>query len=248
MNTMPKKVKPSSKIKAHSQASRQLPSALVAGAAGFIGSHLCETLLSQNCQVYAIDNWTTGKKENLKALMDNKNFVFIEHNLEKPFDAPVPKVDYIFHLAGVEAYVNGTDVSLETLLVNSLGTRELLEIAKDQDAKFLLASTADIFSGQLASTDLTHLFGSEPKKQEAYSHHEAKRFSEAITFEYLDRYQLNSRVVRLGLVYGPRMDLSSGNDVAQLLTSTINNQPLKIYGQGLKILYPTNPSKLEILE
>ncbi|MFH0942723.1 MAG: DUF4012 domain-containing protein [Candidatus Beckwithbacteria bacterium] len=227
---MPIKVKSKSKVKTHSQISRQLPSALVAGAAGFIGSHLCETLLSQNCQVYAIDNWTTAKKKNLEALMDNDHFIFIEHNLEKSFDAPVPKVDYIFHLAGVEAYVNGLDVSLETLLVNSLGTKELLEIAKDQGAKFLLASTADIYSGHLASI----------QKDETYSHYEAKRFSEAITFEYLDRYHLNSRVVRLGLVYGPRMDLSSGNDMAQLLQAAANNQPLKIYGQGLTTLYPTH--------
>lgn len=225
--------------KQKSLTSRRLPSALVAGAAGFIGSHLCETLLSQNCQVYAVDNWSTGKKANLEHLLNRKNFVFIEHNLEKPFDTPIPKVDYIFHLAGVEAYINGQDVSLETLLVNSLGTKELLEIAKTQKAKFLLASTANIFSGQIATTDLTHLFGSNQLQEELYSHHEAKRFSEAITFEYLNRYQLNARVVRLGLVYGPRMGLTSGNDLAQLLLAAKNSQPLEIIDQGLKTIYPT---------
>ncbi|MDZ7586949.1 MAG: NAD-dependent epimerase/dehydratase family protein, partial [Patescibacteria group bacterium] len=199
MNKMPAKQKPHS--------SHQLPVALVAGAAGFIGSHLCETLLSQNCKVYAVDNWTTGKKANLQNLLKQKNFVFIEHNLEKPFDTPIPKVDYIFHLAGVETYINGQDISLETLLVNSLGTKELLEIAKTQQAKFLLASTVDILSGQMASTD----------REETYSHHEAKRFSEAITFEYLNRYEINARIVRLGLIYGPMMDLASGNDLAQFL-------------------------------
>ncbi len=215
--------------KQKSLSSHQLPAALVAGAAGFIGSHLCETLLSQNCKVYAVDNWTTGKKANIKPLLDQKNFVFIEHNLEKPIDTPIPKIDYIFHLAGVEAYINGLDVSLETLLVNSLGTKELLEIAKAQKAKFLLASTTDILSGQLATAD----------QEEAYSHHEAKRFSEAITFEYLNRYQLNARVVRLGLVYGPRMELASGNDLAQLLLAAQKLQPLKIIDQGLKTIYPT---------
>jgi len=219
--------------------SNQLPAALIAGAAGFIGSHLCETLLSQNCKVYAVDNWTTGKKANLEPLLNQENFVFIEHNLEKPFDTPIPKVDYIFHLAGVEAYVNGLDVSLETLLVNSLGTKELLEIAKTQKAKFLLASTADILSGQLAVTDLTRLFGLNHRHEELYSHHEAKRFSEAITFEYLNRYQLNARIVRLGLVYGPMMNLASGNDLAQLLLAAKNQQPLKIIDQGLKTIYPT---------
>lgn len=225
--------------KQKSLSSHQLPAALVAGAAGFIGSHLCETLLSQNCKVYAVDNWTTGKKANLKPLMNQKNFVFIEHNLEKPLDTPIPKVDYIFHLAGVEAYTNGLDVSLETLLVNSLGTKELLEITKTQKAKFLLASTADILSGQLASSDLTHLFGPNSRQEEVYSHHEAKRFSEAITFEYLNRYQLNARIVRLGLVYGPQMELASGNELAEFFLAAKNHQPLKIIDQGLKTIFPT---------
>jgi len=226
-------------VQHQSQSSSRLPTALVAGAAGFIGSHLCDTLIHQNCQVYAIDNWSTGKKQNIKHLLKNDSFVFLEHDLNKPFKSPIPKVDYVFHLAGIEAYLNGHDVSLETLLVNSLGTRELLEIAKKNQTKFLLASTTDIFSGFLSSSDLAHYFGPEHKQQEAYSHHEAKRFSEALTFEYLNRHQLDARIVRLGNVYGPRMDLSSGNDLSQLFLAAKQSQPLKITGQGLKQLHPT---------
>ena len=196
-----------------SKSSSHLPTALVAGAAGFIGSHLCDTLIHQNCKVYAIDNWSTGKKNNLKHLLKNDNFVFLEHDLNKPFKSPVPNVDYIFHLAGVEAYVNGLDISLDTLLVNSLGTRELLDIAKKQNAKFLMASTTDIFQGFLSSSDLAHYFGTDHKQQETYSHHEAKRFSEALTFEYVSEHHLDARIVRLGNVYGPRMDLRAGNDI-----------------------------------
>jgi len=230
-----KKKKPSAKHQ--SQSSSHLPTALVAGAAGFIGSHLCDALIHQNCQVYAIDNWSTGKKHNIKHLLKNDNFVFLEHDLNKPFKSPIPRVDYVLHLAGIEAYLNGKDVSLETLLVNSLGTRELLEIAKKNQAKFLLASTSNIFSGFLSSSDLAHYFGPDHKQQEAYSHHEAKRFSEALTFEYLNRHQLDARIVRLGNVYGPRMDLSSGNDLSQLFFAAKQSKPLKITGQGLKQLH-----------
>ncbi len=221
------------------QASSNLPAALVAGAAGFIGSHLCDVLLHQNCRVYGLDNWSTGKKVNLEPLLDNPHFIFIEHNLNQAFKTPPPQVDYIFHLAGIEAYINGLDVSLETLLVNSLGSRELLEIAKNQQAKFLLASTADIFSGFISQKNLNQYFGSDHKDEEVYSHHEAKRFSEALTFEYLNRYQIDARVVRLANVYGPHMDLSSGQEISQLFQAVKTGRNLKVSGQGLTPLYPT---------
>lgn len=225
--------------KHQSHTSSHLPSALVAGAGGFLGSHLCETLLSQNCQVYAVDNWSTGKKSNLEHLFKSPNFVFIEQDLDKPFETTLPHIDYVFHLAGLEAYLFGKDVSLETLLVNSLGTRELLEIAKKNKAKFLMASTIDIFSGQLSSSDLTHYFGAAHHQEELYSYQEAKRFSEAITFEYVNRYDLNARIVRLGFVYGPRMGLGLGNQLGDLFSALKNKQPIKIFGQGLTALYPT---------
>jgi nucleoside-diphosphate-sugar epimerase len=221
-----------------------LPTALVAGAAGFIGSHLCDALLGQNCRVYGIDNWTTGKKENLKHLLDNKHFVFIEHDLNQPLKTGLPQVDYIFHLAGVEEYLNGLDVSLETLLVNSLGTKELLEMARKNQAKFLLASTINVFSGFLSATNLNHYFGKKHADEEAYSHHEAKRFSEALTAEYVNRHQLDARVVRLGNSYGPRMDLSSGTEIAKFFLAVKKKESLKIAGQGISPLYPTYVSDI----
>ena len=232
---------PATSTASHHQAhsSPHLPTALVAGAAGFIGSHLCESLIHQNCKVVAVDNWTTGKKENIKELLKKDNFIFIEHDLNKPFKSPVPKVDYIFHLAGVESYINGLDVSLETLLVNSLGTKELLEIAKTQNSKYLLASTTDIFQGFLSSTSINKYFGESHKQEESYSHHEAKRFSEALTFEYVNRHNVDARIVRLGNVYGPRMDLEAGNDIAKLFLDLKQGNSLKIHGQGLTQLYPT---------
>jgi len=221
-----------------SKSSSSLPSALVAGAAGFIGSHLCDVLIHQNCKVYAVDNWSTGKKDNIAHLLDNKKFIFLEHDINHPLKSPLPNLDYVFHLAGIEAYTNGLDISLETLLVNSLGTKQLLEIAKKHHAKYLLASTADIFSGFISNTSVAKYFGQDHSKEEKYSHHEAKRFSEALTFEYSDRDDLNTRIVRLGLVYGPRMDFKTGNDFAKLFLAVKKNQFLKIPGNGLKPLRP----------
>jgi len=220
------------------KSSSSLPSVLVAGAAGFIGSYLCDALIHQNCKVYAVDNWSTGKKDNIAHLLDNKKFVFLEHDINHPLKSPLPHLDYVFHLAGVEAYTNGLDMSLETLLVNSLGTKQLLEIAKKHNAKYLLVSTADIFSGFISNTSVAKYFGQDHSKEEEYSHHEAKRFSEALTSEYSNRDDLNTRIVRLGLIYGPRMDLKTGNDFAKLFLAVKNNQSLKIPGNGLKPLRP----------
>lgn len=221
-----------------------LPTALVAGAGGFVGSHLCDTLIYQNCLVYGLDNWSTGRKENLKHLLSNKAFVFLEHDLNLPLKISLPSIDYIFHLAGIEAYLNGLDVSLETLLVNSLGTRQLLDLAKKDKAKFLLGSTIDVYSGFLSATDLNQYFSPDRKQQEAYSHHEAKRFSEALVHEYYNRYNLDARIVRLGHLFGPRQNLESGDDMARLLKAAIGNQPLVVAGQGVKALYPTYVSDL----
>ncbi|MDZ4228658.1 MAG: DUF4012 domain-containing protein [Patescibacteria group bacterium] len=216
-----------------------LPTALVAGAGGFVGSHLCDALVSQNCLVYGLDNWSTGKKDNLKHLLNNKKFVFLEHDLNLPLKISLPTIDYVFHLAGIEAYLNGLDVSLDTLLVNSLGSRQLLELAKKHQAKFLLGSTIDVYSGFLSATDLNQYFSQEHRREEAYSHHEAKRFSEALTHEYYSRFQLDARIVRLGHVYGPRLNLESGGDIAQLFKAAIGGQALVVAGQGLKAIYPT---------
>src|SRR3989338_3082021 len=221
-----------------------LPTALVAGAGGFIGSPLCDALIYQNCLVYGLDNWSTGKKENLKQLLNNKNFVFLEHDLNLPLKISLPSIDYIFHLAGIEAYLNGLDVSLETLLVNSQVTRQLLDLAKKDKAKFLLGSTIDVYFGFLSATDLNQYFSPDRKRQEAYSHHEAKRFSEALVHEYYSRYGLDARVVRLGHLYGPRQNLDSGDDIARLFKAAIAGKPLVVAGQGIKSLYPTYVSDL----
>jgi len=217
------------------------PTALVVGGAGFVGSHLCETLVSQNFQVICVDNLSTGKKENLKDILTAPNFTFIEADINEPnfHLGKDVKIDYCFHLASIEDYRNNKNISLDTLLVNSLGTRQLLEIAKENQAKFILFSSADLYSGAISTSSLRYYFGKSPEGEEVLSALEAKRFSEALTFEYFKKFNLSATVIRLKDVYGPRMNLDRGDEIANLLKSAINKEDLVIYGDGLKTFNPT---------
>lgn len=216
------------------------PTVLIAGGAGFIGSHLIETLLSQNFKVICVDNFSTGKKDNLKAVLTAPNFSLIEADIGDPkFNLPEGvKIDYCFHLASIEDYLQ-KGLSLDTLLVNSLGTKQLLEISKQQQAKFILVSAADLYSGAIATSSLRYYFGKTPAQEAILSTHEAKRFSEALCFEYFKKYKVPLTIVRLKDVYGPRMDLERGDDISNLLFQALNKKTLEIPGDGLTIINPT---------
>lgn len=207
-----------------------LPQALVSGGAGFIGSCLCQSLLLQNCRVLATDNLESGRKENIRALLANRNFTFLELDLTKPLPS-MPSPDYIFHLAGIEEYLNDTTFSLDTLLLNSQGTLHLLDLARKTKAKFLLGSTLAIYSGIFSTEKIT--------SDTQNSSHEAKRFSETLTSEYFKRFGVNCRIVRFLDVYGPKMSLNSTSEVAKLLVQTKEGKELVVEGDGLRIIYPT---------
>src|SRR3972149_9445522 len=224
-----------------SETKNNQPTALVAGGAGFIGSHLVRTLLSQNFSVVCVDNLSTGKKENLKDLLTSPNLTFIQEDINNPsFQLPPElKIDYCFHLASSEEHRASKELSLDTLLVNSLGTRQLLEIARANQAKFILASSADLYSGVISGSSLRFYFGKSPDDESVLSAHEAKRFAEALTFEYFKKFALSVTVVRLKDVYGPKMSFDRSDEIADLLKNALNRQPLKVFGDGLKILNPT---------
>lgn len=217
------------------------PTALVVGGAGFVGSHLCETLVAQNFEVICVDNLSTGKRENLKDILTAANFTFIEADINDPnFKlGEEVKLDYCFHLASIEEYKPNKNISLDTLLVNSLGTRQLLEISKENKAKFILFSSADLYSGAISSSSLRYYFGKSPEGEEVLSVHEAKRFAEALTFEYFKKFGLEALIIRLKDVYGPRMNLDRGDELASLIRDSIHKESLKIYGDGLKTINPT---------
>ena len=212
---------------------------LVAGGAGFVGSYLCEILVGQNCFVYCLDNFSTGRQVNLARIKKHPQFAVLEHDLNSREKLKLPrKVDYVFHVAGVEAYTNGLDVSLETLLVNSFGTKTLLELARDNQAKFLLASSEQVYSGFLSEQSLASYFGKTRTMEAESAFAEAKRFAEALVFEYVKKHQVNARIVRLDFLYGPRINLEAGSILAKLFQDAAKGR-IEVPGNGLTRLYPT---------
>lgn len=222
-----------------------VPVSVIAGGAGFLGSHLVEILIAQGQEVYCLDTLTTGKEEYLAGVLKNPRFHFKVGDINQGLPN-LPKVNYVYHLAGVEEYINGTDVSVETLLVNSIGTKNLLDLASQHKAKILLASSVDIYSGILSSLTLHNYFGISHRDEERFSHHEAKRYAEALTTEYFKKFGVDARIIRLANVYGPRMDLRSGTEMAELLSEALQpeGESLTIHGDGLKVIYPTYVSDI----
>lgn len=218
---------------------QDLPQVLVVGGAGFIGSFICSSLLQKNLRVIALDDLITGDKRYLENLLPNPNFVFLKENINDFTPPAYLKPSYIFHLAGVEEYINGLDVSMETLLVNSFGTKKILDLAKEHQCRLLTVSSLSVYEGALSNFSLSSDFGLSPKEMQKYTHHEAKRFSEAITSEYFKKYKLDIRVVRIRDCYGPHMPLVGGSLLGKFISQVLEKKDLEIEGDGLELLNPT---------
>lgn len=214
------------------------PTVLIAGGAGFIGSNLAETLLLQNARVVVLDNFSTGKDVYVSSLLNNPKFALFNTDINKGLPEEIESVDYIFHLAGVETYLSGHDeVSLNSLLTNSLGTKNLLDLANKSNAKFLLVSSTNIYQGMMSSLNLDRYFGSTKQEERKYSLAEAKRYAEALVGEYYKRYRTDVRIARIPEVYGPRMDLSSGGPLSAFLKDLLEDKDLTLYGEGTEKEY-----------
>lgn len=216
--------------------------ALVLGGAGFIGSYVCEQLIAQNIKTYALDDLSSGSESNLQTIKKEKNFKLVIANVNDGLEAlDLPKFDYIFHIGGIESYLNGHDLTINTMLVNSVGTYKTLEIAKAfPNSKYLLVSSLDIYNGVLSSVNLKKYYGVSDRDNKKYTHHEAKRYAEALLTEYVNKFNLDGRIVRVADVYGPRMDLESGTDIAQMIKETVDQDTVTINGDGLKSIRPTH--------
>jgi len=221
--------------------SSSLPTILIAGGAGFLGSHLAQKLLETSCRVVVIDNLTTGRRSFIQHLTSHPRFTFIDANINERLPKEIESVNYIFHLAALEVYLSGRkEISLDSLLTNALGTRNLLNLAKKSNAKFLLASSIDVYRGLLSSQDLENYFGTNPEEERRFTHAEAKRFAEALTWEAFEIDKLDVRIVRLGEVYGPGMDFKSSGTLGRLLGELLAGQDLAVYGEGLEKEYYTH--------
>ncbi|MCC6626957.1 MAG: SDR family oxidoreductase [Chloroflexi bacterium] len=202
---------------------------LVAGGAGFIGSHLCEALLARGETVIAIDNYLTGRPRNLATLVGHERFHLLEQDITQPLDVAV---DQIYHLASPASPVGYSAHPIETHVVNSVGTHRLLDLARANDAAFLLTSTSEAYGDPLEHPQRETYFGNVNPIGPRSCYDESKRFAESLTMEYVRQYGHNARIVRLFNTYGPRMDPVDGRVVPNFINQALQHQPLTIYGDG----------------
>jgi len=210
------------------------PTVLIAGGAGFIGSNLAETLLLKDARVIVLDNFKTGKKSYVDHLLSNEKFALFDADIGQGLPEEIGSVDYIFHLAGLEPYTYGDSaVNLDTLLTNALGTKNLLDLANKSPAKFLLASSINVYQGIISPVNLDNYFGQSPEESKKYSLNEAKRFAEAVVWEFYKKNNTDVRVVRLPQVYGPKMDPQSCGNLGSLIKDLVEHNGLNVFGDGL---------------
>lgn len=208
---------------------------LVAGGAGFIGSHLCRLLLGEGYEVICLDNFVTGDKKNITSLLKNPRFKLIEQDVTKISN--VSRSAYIFHLASPaspnkkspRSYINHP---IETLLANSVGTYQLLELAKKLSARFLYASSSEVYGNPSISPQSEAYFGNVNPIGIRSVYDEGKRFGEAMTMAYVRKYNLNARIIRIFNTYGPGMQKDDGRVVSNFITQAIAQKPITIYGDG----------------
>lgn len=211
---------------------------LVTGGAGFIGSHLCECLLREGNSVVCIDNFVTGEKENVERLLTESRFTFIEHDIIKRLEhSQVSRADCIFHLASPASPNKRSEKSymnhpIETLLVNSLGTYHLLERVKHWNAKFLYASSSEVYGDPQVSPQKEDYLGNVNPVGPRSMYDEGKRFGEAITMAYVRTFRVDARIVRIFNTYGERMQNDDGRVVSNFINQAVSNKPLTVYGDG----------------
>lgn len=204
---------------------------MVAGGAGFVGSHLCEALLDRGDEVTVVDNFITGREANVARLLDRPGFRLIKHDVTQPLD-PGIEVDQIYHLASPASPVGYTAHPIETHLVNSLGTYNLLELARRVSAAFLITSTSEAYGDPLEHPQRESYFGNVNPIGPRSCYDESKRFAESLTMEYVRQFGHNARIVRLFNTYGPRMDPDDGRVVPNFINQALRGESLTIFGDG----------------
>jgi dTDP-glucose 4,6-dehydratase len=204
--------------------------ALVTGGAGFVGSHLCDLLLSDGYDVVAADNLLTGRMANLAHLRNDSRFEFVKVDVSEPFDCG--PVGYVFHFASPASPVDYAEHGIETLKVGSYGTFNSLEVARKYSAGFLLASTSECYGDPLEHPQKETYWGHVNPVGPRSVYDEAKRFAEASTMAYLRYHKVNTHIVRIFNTYGPRMQTNDGRVIPNFMRQALRGEGLTIYGDG----------------
>jgi len=205
--------------------------AVVTGAAGFLGSHLCDRLLAEGYDVLALDNFITGEGANLAHLHDNTHFQLERKDVSQPIHVTGP-VGYVFHFASPASPPDYLRFPIETLKVGSLGTMHSLDLAFEKNAKFLLASTSECYGDPNVSPQSETYWGNVNPVGPRSVYDEAKRFAEATTMAYHRFHSLDTRIVRIFNTYGPRMRLNDGRALPNFVFQALSGQPITVYGDG----------------
>jgi dTDP-glucose 4,6-dehydratase len=203
---------------------------MVTGAAGFIGSHLCDALLSAGHTVVGVDNLCTGNLANLSHLKSESRFSLVEQDIIKPFD--LGKVDFIFNFASPASPVDYTRLGVETLLVGSAGTLNTLELARKYSAGYLHASTSECYGDPVVHPQVESYWGNVNPIGPRSVYDEAKRFSEAAVMAYHRYHKVDTHLVRIFNTYGPRLQANDGRVISNLMMQALRGEPLTVYGNG----------------
>jgi dTDP-glucose 4,6-dehydratase len=204
---------------------------VITGGAGFLGSHLCERALAEGHEVVCVDNLLTGRLENVKPLLEREDFQFLEHDVSKPFEIEGP-VDFILNFASPASPIDYLELPIQTLKVGSLGTHNALGLAKAKGARFLLASTSEVYGDPQEHPQKESYWGNVNPVGPRGVYDEAKRFAEAITMAYHRYHGLDVRIVRIFNTYGPRMRVRDGRVVPAFVQQALTGEPMTVFGEG----------------
>jgi len=204
---------------------------LVTGGAGFIGSHLCDRLLLEKFKVICMDNLVTGKTDNIKHLLDNENFTYIKHDVTKPIQVK-GRLDHVLHFASIASPIDYRRYPIKTLKVGTLGTYNSLGLAKNKRARFMFASTSEVYGDPELNPQPETYWGHVNPIGVRSCYDESKRCGEALTMAYHWKHGVDTRIVRIFNTHGPRMRANDGRAVPTFITQALEGEPMTVFGEG----------------
>jgi dTDP-glucose 4,6-dehydratase len=205
--------------------------ALITGGAGFLGSHLCDLFLSRGHEVICMDNFITGSPDNIKHLFGRDGFTFVKHDVTN-YVYVEGVVDYVLHFASPASPIDYLEKPIQTLKVGSLGTHKTLGLAKDKGARYLIASTSEVYGDPLIHPQKEDYWGNVNPVGPRGVYDEAKRFAEAMTMAYHRFHGVDTRIVRIFNTYGERMRVNDGRVVPAFISQALRNEPMTVFGDG----------------
>jgi dTDP-glucose 4,6-dehydratase len=205
--------------------------AVVTGGSGFLGSHLCDRLLAEGYDVVAVDNLVTGSLDNIAHLKTESRFEYLQQDIIDPYTVAGP-VDAVYHFASPASPVDYLELPLETLKVGSYGTHNTLELAREKGARFLVASTSEVYGDPAVHPQPEEYWGNVNPNGTRAVYDEAKRYAEAVTFAYRRLYNMDAKIVRIFNTYGPKMRLNDGRVIPAFISQALRGEPLTVFGDG----------------